>query len=305
MTKVPFAGSIKTGLLATGWYANRLERDVFPGVLALCYHGLRPSAEDDGRLPNANLHVTADTFDAHCRTIADTCHPIVLTMLAEAQTGGRALPDRPVLITFDDGYRSVFEIARPILRRYRIPAAVFVCSDPVQRQRLFWFDAVMRALGPDAVSRLRALPDEGWRALAAVHDTPAAAAPDLAPMTAAQVRQMADEGFVIGAHTATHAPLAGAPAEVQRHELESCRGALESWTGQRVDAVAYPFGAPHADYTAETVAIAASLGFTAGFTTRHDFARPGEPALERSRFMMLAAITAGDLAHRIAYAWPR
>src|SRR4029077_8251876 len=132
------------------------------------------------------------------------------------------------------------------------------------------------------------------------HDTPAAAAPHLAPMTETQLRQLADEGFTIGAHTATHAPLAGAPADVQRRELESCREALESWTGQRVDAVAYPFGAPHADYTAETIAIADSLGFTTGFTTRHDYARANEPALERSRFMMLAAITAADLAHRIA-----
>ena len=48
MTRIPFADSIKTGLLATGWYANRLERDAFPGVLTLCYHGLRQSAEDDG-----------------------------------------------------------------------------------------------------------------------------------------------------------------------------------------------------------------------------------------------------------------
>jgi peptidoglycan/xylan/chitin deacetylase (PgdA/CDA1 family) len=305
MTRVPFAGSIKTGLLATGWYANRLEQDAFPGVLTLCYHGLRQSAEDDRDTPNANLHVSADTFDAHCRMIADTCHPIDLATFAEAGRGGRALPARPVLITFDDGYRSVFEIARPILRRYRIPAAVFVCSDPVRRQRLFWFDAVMRALGPDAVTRLRALPNEGWRDVAAAHDTPAAAAPHLAPMTEAQVRQLADEGFAIGAHTATHAALADASAAVQRDELASCRDALESWTGQRVDAVAYPFGAPHADYTPETIAIADSLGFTTGFTTRDDYARPNEPALEHSRFMILAAITAADLAHRIAYAWPR
>ena len=59
------------------------------------------------------------------------------------------------------------------------------------------------------------------------------------------------------------------------------------------------------DYTARTIAIAESLGFATGFTTRNDYARANEPALERSRFMMLAAITAADLAHRIAYAWPR
>jgi peptidoglycan/xylan/chitin deacetylase (PgdA/CDA1 family) len=305
MTPVPFADSIKKGLLATGWYASQLGRDAFPGVLGLCYHGIRESPEDDGRTPFANLHVIAKTFDAQCRMIADTCHPIDLATFCAARASGGALPDRPVLLTFDDGYRSVFELARPILLRYKIPATVFVCSEPVRRQRLFWFDAVTRALGPAALADVRALPNEGWRRAAEEHDAPASAAPHLAPMTEAQVRQLADEGFAIGVHTASHAPLATTPPDGQRHELESCREALESWTGHRVHALAYPFGAPRADYTEETVAIAGSLRFTAGFTTRNDFARPTEPALERSRFVMLAAVTAADLAHRIAYAWPR
>lgn len=304
MTALPFASAVKTGLLATGWYANRLDDDAFPGVLALCYHGIRRSA-DAGTMPFADLHVAAETFDAQCRIIAETCHPIDLATLRDAHAGGRALPERPVLITFDDGYRSVFELARPILQRHGLPAAVFVCSDPIQRQRLFWFDAVTRVHGPSAVADLRARPHEGWRQAADACDTPAAAAPEIAPMTQDQVRQLADEGFTIGVHTATHAPLAGAPADVQRLELESCRSALESWTGQRIDTVAYPFGAPHADYTEETVAIAAGLGFAAGFTTRSGFARPAEPALERSRFVVLAAVTAAELAHRMAYAWPR
>lgn len=305
MTTMPFADSVKTGLLASGWYANRLERDAFPGVLTLCYHGIRASADEGNEIPFANLHVVAEAFDAQCRVIAETCHPIDLATFCDAHVNGRALPERPVLVTFDDGYRSVFELARPILLRYKIPAAVFVCSEPVRRQRLFWFDAVTRALGPSAFDALRAQPDETWRRVADEHDTPARLAPQLAPMTEAQVRQLADEGFAIGVHTASHAPLASAPAEVQRREIESCRSTLESWTGQRVEALAYPFGAPRADYTEETVAIAASLGFTAGFTTRSSFALPTEPALERSRFVVLAAVTAAELAHRMTYAWPR
>lgn len=304
-TTLPFADSVKTGLLASGWYANRLRHDVFPGVVGLCYHGIRESAADDDRTPFANLHVIAETFDAQCRMIADTCHPIDLATFCEARVNGGALPERPVLITFDDGYRSVFELARPILLRYKIPAAVFVCSEPVRRQRLFWFDAVTRALGPAAFEALRAQPSEAWRKAAEEHDTPASAAPQLAPMTEAQVRQLADDGFAIGVHTASHAPLANAAPNEQRRELESCRSALESWTGRRVDTLAYPFGSPRLDYTDETVSIAASLGFTAGFTTKNDFARASEPALERSRFVVLAAVTAAELAHRIAYVWPR
>ena len=48
-----------------------------------------------------------------------------------------------------------------------------------------------------------------------------------------------------------------------------------------------------------------SLDFTDGFTTRDDFARANEPAQERPRFVVLAAVTSAELAHRITYAWPR
>jgi peptidoglycan/xylan/chitin deacetylase (PgdA/CDA1 family) len=305
MIALPFADSVKAGLLASGWYATRLERDTFPGVLALCYHGIRADKSDVDRFPLANLHMAAETFDAHCRVIAETCHPIDLQTFCDAQVSGRALPDRPVLVTFDDGYRSVFELARPILLRYKIPAAVFVCSEPVRCQRLFWFDAVARAAGSAVVAALLSQPDNAWRRAADEHEAPAADAPWLAPMTVDQVRQLADEGFAIGVHGASHAPLARLSADLQRDELESCRSALESWTGHRVPTLAYPFGAPRADYTPETVGIATSLGFFAGFTTYNDFARQAESPLERSRFVVLDAVTAAELAHRMAYAWPR
>ena len=207
--------------------------------------------------------------------IADTCHPIDLATFCEAGRGGRALPDRPVLVTFDDGYRSVFEIARPILRRYRIPAAVFVCSDPVRRQRLFWFDAVMRALGPDAVARLRAQPNEGWRDLAEEHDTPAGAAPHLAPMTETQVRQLADEGFAIGVHTATHARAGRTPPR-RAASTSSSRAGRRSNRGRGSASTRWP--TPSARRTKTTRKklwrLPRASASRAGFTTRNDFARP-------------------------------
>src|SRR5580765_2669306 len=199
---------VKAGLLASGWYARRLERDSFPGVAVLCYHGIRPSASDAGDTPFAGLHVDAETFDAHCRLIAESCDPIDLATFSAAREGRGPLPPRPVLLTFDDGYRSVFELARPILRRYRIPAAIFVCSNPVRDQQLFWFDAIARKRGEAAVSDARAGGGAGWRELARRHATAADKGDPLAPMTRDQVAQLAAEGFAIGAHTASHAPLA-------------------------------------------------------------------------------------------------
>src|SRR4051794_8946598 len=194
---VRFADSVKSQLLTSGWYSSRLAHTAFPGVLVLCYHGIRPTMDEDG-MPLANLHVAVDTFEAHCRLLANTCHPIDLATFCAARASGRPLPERPVLVIFDDGYRSVFDLARPILLRHNIPAAVFVCSDAVRQQRLFWFDAVARAIGATAIDALAGEPGDAWRHAAAAHDEPASDAPQLAPMTVAQVRQLADEGFAIG-----------------------------------------------------------------------------------------------------------
>ena len=289
MTTLPFVDSVKAGLLASGWYANRLGHDAFPGVLALCYHGIRRSSTDVDGIPFANLHVTRDTFDAHCRVIAETCHPIDLAAFREARVAGRALPERPVLVTFDDGYRSVFELARPILRRYKIPAAVFVCSEPVRDQQLFWFDAVARSLGPDAVHALRARPDERWREIAEQHETPAAAAPQLAPMTDDQVRQLSDEGFAIGVHTASHAPLAQRLGRLSS-ATSSNRAACARIVDRTAAPTRWPIRSAHLQATTRRrlSPSPADLGFTDRFTTRNDFARStgaatGAVALRRAR----------------------
>lgn len=302
--EIPLQGPVKAGLLAAQWYGYVLERDAFPGVLVLGYHGVRP-ANAVGDLPFGNLHIAVEVFEEHCRVLTENCHPIGLDAWCSADEGGRALPPRPVLLTFDDGYRSMFELARPILRRYWIPAAVFVCSKPVHDQQLFWFDAVARQRGDGAVSEARAQAGGAWRELAAACATPAEEGDPLAPMTCNQVAQLAAEGFTIGAHTASHAPLADLSCDEQRRELETCRDALADWTGQRIDALAYPWGKLGADYTSETVDLAANAGFRIAFSTHASFARPSESPLERSRFVVMSEVSPAELAHRIAYTWPR
>jgi peptidoglycan/xylan/chitin deacetylase (PgdA/CDA1 family) len=302
--EMPLQGPLKAGLLAAQWYGYVLERYAFPGVLVLSYHGLRPT-DFAGDLPFAKLHIAADVFEEHCRVLAEHCHPIALDAWSAANEGGRALPSRPVLLTFDDGYRSVFELARPILRRYRIPAAIFVCSDPVRDQHLFWFDAIAREHGNAAVSEARARAGAGCRDLAARYAKAAGQGDPLAPMTPDQVAQLAAEGFTIGAHTASHAPLESLSLDDQRCELEMCRDALTEWTGVRIDALAYPWGKRGADYTRESVDLARDAGFRTAFSTHVGFAALSDDSLERSRFVIMSEVSPAELAHRIAYTWPR
>jgi len=300
------AQSIKRGLLAAGHYRRALRRSRFPGVAVLGYHGLRGDDWPAGSMPFENLHVRASTFEAHCRVIRETCDPIALDDWRAALVGKAPLPPRPVLVTFDDGYRSVFTIGAPILAASNLPAVVFACSDPMERRRLLWFDDVAAREGEAAVEPWKAREYRSWLSACATDTESIADADPRALLTVPELQVLSRQrGIEIGAHTARHPILAQAAPAAQRAEIAENRAALEAWTGRPVRAFAYPNGRPGVDYNSETVAILRDLGFDFGFTMRPAFAAAGEPSLERSRFMVVSEVMGAELAHRMAYAWPR
>jgi peptidoglycan/xylan/chitin deacetylase (PgdA/CDA1 family) len=94
---------------------------------------------------------------------------------------------------------------------------------------------------------------------------PAHARPAYHSLSLSQLRELsANEIFTIGAHTVTHPALASHSPTVQEHELVAGRQALREAINQPIELLAYPYG----NYSNETAAIAAQLGFKAAFTTK-------------------------------------
>lgn len=292
----------KRALFSIGYYHQRLSQRGLPGVAALCYHGIRKAS--DGPLPFADLHVDVEVFEAHCRFIAEACTPISMEQFRAARAGAAVLPPRPVLVTFDDGYRSVLDRALPFLERYGIPAIVFVCSDPVLRSQRFWFDTLAERDGADAVPRAAAHPYDAWCALRESLATRFDESDAHRPMTVAELRQLASSTLVeIGGHTQSHPRLALADIEAQRREILGCRTALEEVLGAPVRTFAYPFGEPRTHYTDDTVTAVRNAGFDTAFTTRPSFVGRDSDAFQLPRFVMLDAVSDVELAHRLAHSW--
>ena len=57
---------------------------------------------------------------------------------------GNSLPAKPVLLTFDDGDRSVFEKGLPVLKKYKFPAVLFIISELIGTNKPFWWDEIFR-----------------------------------------------------------------------------------------------------------------------------------------------------------------
>jgi peptidoglycan/xylan/chitin deacetylase (PgdA/CDA1 family) len=91
------------------------------------------------------MAVTPRHFTEQLEILRKHVRPMSLPQLSQALLEGK-LPDRSVVVTFDDGYADNLYNAKPALERYEIPATVFVTTGYVGRNREFWWDQLERLL---------------------------------------------------------------------------------------------------------------------------------------------------------------
>lgn len=174
------------------------------------------------------------------------------TALAAIRTGRRLR--RPLAaITFDDGYRSVFQHARAILAERGVPACCFVATDVVGTDRRF---------AHDASSPVRdALDVMDWTELAALHSS----------------------GWGIGAHTATHRRLSECAPEEYRRELDAPLAELRKRLGLTDVDIAYPYGGPR-DINARALEAITRAGYRACLSNFGGENFPGAALMSVKRF---------------------
>ena len=87
------------------------------------------------------LFVTPDNFEKQMRYLKEKNYQVIsLDALVEGLKGGRRFPHNTVVITIDDGHKSIFIYAYPILKKYSFPATVFLVSGymGVEKNYLNW-----------------------------------------------------------------------------------------------------------------------------------------------------------------------
>jgi len=168
-------------------------------------------------------------------------------------------------ITFDDGYRDVFDYGFPLLKRKGIPAGVFVVTDLVGTTQLPIHErlhaALVRAGSPEpfwATQKILAkrASSEVEQFIASI-DRGAVLSDRLQPLTWEMLEEMRDAGMTIGSHSRTHAFLANETAERIDDEVGSSRATLVRRLGVNVRAFAYPGGS----FNASVVDAVARAGY--------------------------------------------
>lgn len=115
-------------------WIKRLKRLVSPRALVLMYHRVADLPADPWQLA-----VRPALFEQQLQVLRERFSVIPLQELV-MRVQQRTLRRHTVCLTFDDGYRDNFTLARPLLEKYQCPATFFVSTGYTVHQQLFWWD---------------------------------------------------------------------------------------------------------------------------------------------------------------------
>lgn len=135
-----------TALLRTGAFGRllaRKRRSGSPGRwLVLMYHRVAEGGRDF-----RTLCVSPARFEAQARFLKANFPVVSLDRMLEDIGAGRGPGRDSIVITFDDGYRDNHDHAYPVLRKYGLPATVFLTTGHIGSGQVFWWDRVARLAG--------------------------------------------------------------------------------------------------------------------------------------------------------------
>jgi peptidoglycan/xylan/chitin deacetylase (PgdA/CDA1 family) len=175
-------------------------------------------------------YVRPEQFRAQLRLLrAGGYNSITVSQYLAHRLDAVPLPPRPVVLTFDDGYASNYDVALPIACEHGYAATVFLVSGMLGGTNAWDSDEVQEPL-----------------------------------LSVAHIRELQSQGFEFQSHTRTHPRLTEISPEDALEELTRSRAELEQTLGAPVKAIAYPWGLH--DDTVERLADEA--GYEAGLAVR-------------------------------------
>ena len=213
---------------------------------------------------------------------------ISLNAYLDAVNNGKRLPDKAIVITFDDGHASNYALL-PVIKKMQIPITIFLCSSIVGTQRHFWFRHSMeKKLNVEALKRmsnekrLETLKQFGFLQEHEYSDTQA--------LTKEQIEAMMP-WVDFQSHTCYHSILPQCDDVTARKEIAESKLQLETDYGRRINAISYPNG----DYSARDIRLAKEAGYECGVTVDSGYNDLNSDLYRLKRFSVNDAKTTAEL----------
>lgn len=215
----------------------------------LMYHKVNPSSKVGG----LGLRVLPVEFDWQMNYLHENGYQTLSMEEAYQYLQGKLkVKGKPIVITFDDGYKDNYTYAYPILRKYNFKGNIFLISRIIGKTNI-WDEKVGR--------------------------------PRNYILNWSEIDEMNKHGIYFGAHTANHPKLAKISLKEAWQEIDLSKKDLENHFKTKVDYFCYPFGS----YNKNVENLVEKAGFKAALTVDQGVNIPSSKidfyALKRIRIM--------------------
>ncbi|MGC9337896.1 MAG: polysaccharide deacetylase family protein [Candidatus Cloacimonadia bacterium] len=242
-------------------------------------------------------------FDNQIRFYIKRYNFITLQQYTDYINGKRNdLPNNPLIITMDDGYEHNFLYGYPVLKKYNIPATIFLATDFIEHKIWLWSDKMQYILAKskrtefefplgDKMKRFDVHDFENWYQTqltmfaycATIEDdkkdeyldelakllsveVPHEAAGRFRPMNWDQILEMSKNGIDYGSHTCSHPILTRISDDRLDHEIRESKKVLENKLQTSINQFCYPNGQEH-DFNESIIQKLRKAGYLSSVTT--------------------------------------
>lgn len=209
----------------------------------LCYHNLNPTTK-------GSMNLTPQKFEEQMQWLKDHGYTFVPLQDVVAYLQGKkdALPAKPVVITADDGWQSVYQYMFPIAKKYQLPITLFIYPETISHGK--------NAMTWEELKELQATGLFDIQSHTYGH-----------PNFKQEKKHMSAEAY----------------AKFVKRELVGSKKMLEEKMGTKVTILAWPFGI----YNAELEKQAAEAGYEMAFTIDYKKANRRYAPMAQPRFMII------------------
>lgn len=206
------------------WVRNAMHSG--PSLRILMYHKVNA-------LPGNTLSTAPGVFFKQMKSLKEHYTVISPDQLNRVMTDEGKLPNRAVLLTFDDGYLDVYENAYPILKEMGFKALIFPATDYIGTATPFPHDERLPMLNPAL----------GWNHLQNMCDV-----------------------FTVGSHTRSHQIMTTLPLHIAKEEIVASKARIEDQLGHEVQYFCYPKGGS-GQFSQPLEDMVQAAGYRASFVT--------------------------------------
>lgn len=257
-------------------------RKLLAGILFLLYKKKinRESARMDVLLPIYGHSPTGGSLEKLVCWLRGRGYEFITPGQLEDYLDGTLGIEKPVWLSFDDGWEENYREVWPVLEKYRIPATFFISTKGIE-DGYFWFTRARYARKADpslSISGLWEMPNA--QRVAEIAAMPSYEGPRLA-MTPRQLAQMARSPYVwLANHTDDHVICPTCTPQELEQELDACGQKLKQWTGMESGKV---FAYPNGDHSPQNEEVLRKMKYRIACTTDREYVTRNTPRLRVPR----------------------